>query len=303
MTAKSVRWQRGVALLSLLGAATGLGIAAPVAASASTTGGGAALNSEYVALGDSFAAGPLILPQVELDPCFQSANDYAHLVAQALHVGTFRDVTCSSATTVDMTSPQPADLPYDPPAPPQFDALTPSTTLVTVTIGANDAGLVSLASGCLNLLPPPLGTSCAATDTAGGVDKGAQAVDAAIPKVAATLDAIHQRSPHARILVTSYGDYMSPGGCYPLQPVWPQDGAYLQGLVDRIGSETAQLATTRPDVSYVDFIGPGADHNACDPGNNWVTGFVPVDGIVPLHPTAQGEAAFASLILAALGKN
>lgn len=300
MSAKSGRWQRGVALLSLLGAATALGVAAPVAASASTTGG-APLNSEYVALGDSFAAGPLILPQVELDPCFQSANDYAHLVAQALHVGTFRDVTCSSATTVDMTSPQPADLPIDPPAPPQFNALTPSTTLVTLTIGANDAGLVSLASGCLNLLPPPLGTSCAATDTAGGVDKGAQAVDAAIPKVAATLDAIHQRSPQARIIVTSYGDYMAPGGCYPLQPVWPQDGAYLQGLVDRIGSETAQLATTRPYVSYVDFIGPGAGHTACDPGNNWVTGLVPVNGIVPLHPTAQGEVAFANLILAALG--
>ena len=76
----------------------------------------------------------------------------------------------------------------------------------------------------------------------------------------------------------------------------------FRGHQQGIGTETAQLATTRPYVSYVDFIGPGASHTACDPGNNWVTGFVPVDGIVPLHPTAQGEAAFARLVLAALGK-
>lgn len=291
------RWQRGIALLSMLGAATAAGVAIPASA------GAVPLNSEYVALGDSFAAGPLILPQVALDPCFRSGNDYAHLVAAALHVNTFRDVTCSSATTDDMTSPQAASLPFDPPAPPQFDALTPSTTLVTVTIGANDAGLVGLAEGCLNLLPPPLGTSCKATDTAGGVDKGQAAVDGAIPKIAATLDAIHQRSPLAKVIVTSYGDYAPPGGCYPIQPAWPQDSDYLQGLVDRIGTETQALTASRPWTSYVDFIGPGAGHTACDPGTNWVTGFVPVNGIVPLHPTAQGEAAFARLVLAGLGSS
>jgi lysophospholipase L1-like esterase len=289
------RWQRGVALLSLLGAATAAGVAIPASADA------APVNSEYVALGDSFAAGPLILPQVALDPCFRSGNDYAHLVAAALHVAKFSDMTCSGATTDDMTNPQPASLPGDPPAPPQFDALTPSTTLVTVTIGANDAGLVGLAEGCLNLLPQPLGTSCKATDTAGGVDKGQAAVDAAIPKVAATLDAIHQRSPLAKVIVTSYGDYAPPGGCYPVQPIWAEDSDYLQGLIDSIGSQTQALTASRPWASYVDFIGPGAGHTACNPGTNWVTGFVPVNGIVPLHPTAQGEAAFARLVLAGLG--
>jgi lysophospholipase L1-like esterase len=200
-----------------------------------------------------------------------------------------------------MTNPQSASLPWDPAAPPQFDALTPSTTLVTVTIGANDAGLVGLAEGCLNLLPPPLGTSCQATETAGGVDKGQAAVDGAIPKVAATLDAIHQRSPHAKVIVTSYGDYAPAGGCYPIQPIWSQDSDYLQGLVDSIGTQTQALTASRPWASYADFIGPGANHTACNPGTNWVTGFVPVNGIVPLHPTAQGEAAFARLVLAGLG--
>jgi hypothetical protein len=296
------RWQRGIALLSLLGAATAAGVAVPASADAdpiTTT----QLNSEYVALGDSFAAGPLILPQVALDPCFRSGNDYAHLVAAALHVQKFTDATCSGATTDNMTQPQNADLPFDPANPPQFDALTPTTTLVTVTIGANDAGLVGLAEGCLNLLPQPLGTSCEATDTAGGVDTGQAAVDGAIPKVAATLDAIHQRSPLAKVIVTSYGDYAPPGGCYPLQPIWSVDSDYLQGLIDRIGTETQALTASRPWASYADFIGPGGHHTACNPGNNWVTGLVPVDGIVPLHPTAQGEAAFAHLVLATLGSS
>src|SRR5688572_4191049 len=58
----------------------------------------------YVALGDSFAAGPLI-PLQELNGCLRSTNNYAKLLAARLGAE-LRDATCSGADTDDMTNAQ-----------------------------------------------------------------------------------------------------------------------------------------------------------------------------------------------------
>lgn len=280
----------------LLAAATSFAIYSPPA------GAAAPVNDEYVALGDSFAAGPLILPQEQLDPCFRSTVNYPHVIAQALHAKVFRDVTCSSATTANiLTEPQKATLPWDPAMPLQLDAVSANTTLVTLTIGANDIGLAGLALTCLNLLPPPLGTSCEQTQTAGGVDRGAQLVDSAGPLIAKTLDAIHHKAPQARIVVTSYADFIQPDGCYPVQPVWPRDANYIQGLVNRLAAVTAGVAPQH-HAEFVDLITPGVGHDGCQLLQNWVNIVVPGTtlGIVPLHPTALGEQNFARIIVAHL---
>jgi len=253
---------------------------------------------EYVALGDSFAAGPLILPQEELDPCFRSTVDYPHVLAKSLGVKTFRDVTCSGATTANILStPQRANLPGLPAKPPQIQALTRHTTLVTVTIGANDIGLAQLALTCLNVLPPPAGKSCKATQTAGGTDRGARAVDSVADKLGDTLDAIHDQAPTARVVITSYANYIRRGGCYPEQPVWPEDATYMQGLVNRLGRVTARVAAEH-HADYVDFITPGTGHDGCNLTSNWANILVPGTtlGIVPLHPTALGEQSFARIL-------
>jgi len=256
------------------------------------------LAEEYVALGDSFAAGPLILPQEELDPCFRSSIDYPHLLAKSLGVKTFRDVTCSSATTANILStPQRATLPGLPAKPPQIDAVSRNTTLVTVTIGANDIGLAGIALSCFNLLPPPAGKSCKDTQTAGGIDRGARAVDSVADNLADTLEAIHDKAPEARVVITSYANYIQHNGCYPEQPVWARDANYIQGLVNRLGRVTARVAAEH-DAEYVDFIGPGAGHDGCQLTRNWANVLVPGTtlGIVPIHPTALGEQNFARIL-------
>src|ERR1700741_884171 len=92
----------------------------------------------YVALGPSAAAGPLIPnPDLSFLGCLRSTANYPKLVAQQLGL-TIKDVTCSGADTVDMTNPQETDLGT---APPQFDALTADTAVVTLHIGGNHAGL------------------------------------------------------------------------------------------------------------------------------------------------------------------
>lgn len=143
----------------------------------------------YVALGDSYAAGPGI-PAQRSDPigCYRSTNNYPALLARALNIRNYIDVSCSGATTDNMTSAQPSPLG---PNPPQFNALKPDTDLVTVTIGANDIDIGDLWSSCARLGPTdPLGSPCQRQSTAGGVDLYAQRVAAAAPKVARVLDGI-----------------------------------------------------------------------------------------------------------------
>jgi hypothetical protein len=185
----------------LLAAALSLLALAPIAR-ADTPG-----YHEYVALGDSWTADVVIVgtagaPTARYVPidCFQSTFDYPKQVAKALGVTKFYDASCGSATTRNFADPQPG-LPLGGTNPPQFSHLTPTTDLVTVGIGGNDADLASAVLGCLNLtgslvrLPYPLGASCKAKWTAGGVDRMSKNIKAAEPKVVAALKAIHRRSP------------------------------------------------------------------------------------------------------------
>ena len=89
----------------------------------------------YVALGDSYTAGPGIPHQTaESGGCRRSDHNYPHLVAAALGVARLIDVSCGSATTAHMTSPQ--ALPGGLTNGPQFDALTPDVDLVTLASAA-----------------------------------------------------------------------------------------------------------------------------------------------------------------------
>src|SRR6478735_1462380 len=114
---------------------------------------------EYVALGDSWSADVVLadthgLPDATYAPidCAQSHTNYPKLLAKQLGITNFRDATCGSATTDDFYAPQ-EDLPLGGTNPAQFDRLTPTTDLVTVGIGGNDAGIAGAAMSCINLLP------------------------------------------------------------------------------------------------------------------------------------------------------
>jgi hypothetical protein len=82
-----------------------LSVATVVAAGAHLPALGAAPGT-YVAVRDSFTAGPGALNQ-QLDQlgCFRSDHNYPHLVAQA-RGSALRDPSCSGAKTADLTAPQ-----------------------------------------------------------------------------------------------------------------------------------------------------------------------------------------------------
>jgi lysophospholipase L1-like esterase len=252
----------------------------------------------YVALGDSAASGPLILPVDLSSPgCYRSNRNWPKLVATQIGAPV-TDVTCSGADTTDMTNPQNTDAGA---VPPQFDVLGPDTTLVTLQIGGNDAGLVGLAESCLNLLPESLaGTSCADENTAGGQDVYGARVAAVGPRVAAVLDGIHQRAPGARVFVVGYTTYLPPNGCYPRVQVWARDANYIQAKIDQLNQVLATEAAAH-GATYVDIRTPGIGKDVCKSSSvRWVEPFVPGNVAAPLHPNATGMAGMAAVIAAAV---
>jgi hypothetical protein len=156
MMESTITFQRlRVGLLALVAAAVLL---------AGFAGGAAAAN--YTALGDSYAAGPLIPNPLLPLGCLKSSNNYAHLAAPGIGL-TLRDASCSGAETEDMTNPQNVD--PDGPNPPQFNSLDASTTVVSLTIGGNDIGFSEVAESCITA--NPFSHPCLDKYNAGGVDQ------------------------------------------------------------------------------------------------------------------------------------
>ncbi|WP_369639054.1 SGNH/GDSL hydrolase family protein, partial [Nocardia sp. JMUB6875] len=228
---------------------------------------------EYVALGDSWAADAAMTGvSAEFVPlaCAQSATSYAKLVAQALAVAQFRDASCASAVTTDLSEPQ--ALPDGTVNPPQFDRLTPDTDLVTLEIGGNDAGLAAIVPTCLTTSPHL--SNCARMRTAaGGEDAMSAAIRTAEPKVAATITAVRDRSPHARILLIDYLAGVSPGtGCYPHIPITDEDANWLGHKLIELDTMLARVAA-KAGIDFVDTYTGSVGHDACRPtGTRWVEG-------------------------------
>lgn len=256
----------------------------------------------YVALGDSYAAGPLVpIPTGEPAGCLRSDHNYPSVVAQSLGVAEFRDVSCSAATTENITGPQSVPLGTNPP---QLDALTADTQLVTISIGGNDVGFGDIVTECSTRSPTqPTGSACKDHYTAGGTDELAQRIDEAAPEIAAVLDAIDERSPEAQVLLVGYPAILPDEGpgCFPVVPFSPGDVEYLRGVEKALNAMLADQASAA-GMDFVDTYTPSIGHDACQlPGTKWVEGLVPTSPAAPVHPNAQGMKAIGGIVADAVG--
>jgi lysophospholipase L1-like esterase len=254
----------------------------------------------YVALGDSYTAGPLI-PVQQTDPagCLRSDHNYPHLVASALGVSDFRDASCSGADTNDMTAPQGVT---PGPNPPQFDRLRADTKLVTIGIGGNDIGFSEIIENCF--APTPSGQPCQDHYVRDGRDELSERIAATAPKVAAVLQGIHARSPEARVLVVGYIAILpeTGPGCWPQLPIAPDDVPYLRGIQKKLNAMLAEQADLN-DAKYVDAYTPSIGHDACQlPISRWVEPAVPTTPAAPVHPNLFGMQGYANVVLAHINK-
>ncbi|WP_188306288.1 SGNH/GDSL hydrolase family protein, partial [Streptomyces sp. CBMA123] len=269
----------------------------------------------YVALGDSYTAGPRIAPQVgEPGGCARSGVNYPSLLAKALALAPdrFRDVSCSGARTGDLKAPQKTD---DGANPAQLDALTPATRLVTLGIGGNDAGFMQVVTECardtlvgaVKDLVGENGSAAPCRDhyASGGTDEVRAKVDAAGEKVAETLREIGRRSPQARVYVVGYPALLpaDPAACVPVLGTTfaAADLGFLAEKERQLNGMLKQRAEAAGAV-FVDTAGPSAGHDMCAGEDaRWIEPPFPAHGLTPVHPNAKGEEGVAAVVLKAVG--
>ena len=258
--------------------------------------GAAEAAPRYTALGDSYAAGPLIPLPLPPYGCLKSSNNYAHLAQARLAYAEFADPTCSGAETDDMTQPQNVS---PGPNPPQLNSLSADTALVTLEIGGNDIGFSSIAEDCFS--PTPYGSPCRDMYVRDGQDEISRRIAETAPKVDAVLDGIRARSPQARILVVNYSAIFphTGDGCYPQMPVARGDVPYLRAKQEELNAMLADQAAAN-GAGLVDVYAASRGHDACaPPGVRWVEPYVPVNAAAPLHPNLFGMQAMADLVVTA----
>jgi hypothetical protein len=261
----------------------------------------------YVALGDSFVAGPLI-PIQDLGPtagCLRSSNNYPSLAAPATGMPKFRDVSCSGAQTKHMTEAQDVS---PGPNPPQFDALSDTTGIVTLGIGGNDIGFSDIATTCGEAFLLGFGNCTDIYAPPGQPDQLRQAIDETAPKVDAVLDEIGERAPRARVFVVNYLPIFPEGpdpilgieGCPAVLPISPTDVPYLRGIQKYLNQMLAEQAAANGAV-LVDAYTAGIGHDACQlPLVRWVEPAVFIPLAAPVHPNLQGMQGVADELRAAI---
>jgi lysophospholipase L1-like esterase len=266
----------------------------------------------YVALGDSYTAGPKIPDQTGSPAgCDRSSHNYPALVAKAVGVtaADFHDVSCSGATIAQLTAPQSTSNGTNPA---QFSALSATTRLVTLGIGGNDIGFSSMitqcvATGVLYKVAEKIGdisnkAPCKEKYTSGNADQVAQRISTAGGELTRALDGIRHRAPLARIYVVGYPSILPAdgAGCGDQMPLAPGDVTFLHQKEQQLNtmlSETAKAA----GATYVDTFTPSIGHDACAPADTrWIEPLKPSSPAAVVHPNQRGEQGMATAVLRVL---
>ncbi|ADP83329.1 SGNH/GDSL hydrolase family protein [Pseudofrankia inefficax] len=235
----------------------------------------------YVALGSSIASGFGISEQ-DGSSCGRSNRDYSQLVA-ARYGLKLVDVSCGAAFIPNVVDTRQGD------NPPQLDALTADTRLITISVGGNDIVFNGTALVCGN----------PATHCTAPADLDAKL--AALPGQLRTMvDAIRAKSPSARIVFVTYPREMPATNC-PAMSLDDDELSMLRSMGDKLEATFVDVFAKSNVVLVDPYAAPG-DHTACAaPSERWTNGFtVPTGEGFSYHPTALGHRAMADLIEKAL---
>jgi lysophospholipase L1-like esterase len=251
---------------------------------------------DYVALGDSYTAAPLVPSTDTSDACFRSDGNYPHLLAAELPDVRLTDVSCSGADSGSITAAQSLG---GHTVPPQLDAVSEDTDLVTIGIGGNDFGLFgSMSVGCLRLAQrDPDGAPCRDASRSGADDDLLGLAPRIQARVGRVIDAVRDRAPDATVVVVGYPRILPASGtCPELVPLAAGDYPYVAEL-NRALSDAVLAAAEESDVASVDVYAASRGHDVCS-DQPWVNGIETDPGrALALHPFATEQRAVAELIL------
>jgi lysophospholipase L1-like esterase len=244
----------------------------------------------YVAMGSSMAAGPGLGPPKPGTParCTRTFANYPTRLAEKLRLTLF-DATCSGATTEHILGPWNE-------LPPQIDAVTRDTRLVTLTIGGNDLNYVGglLAAGCGSEGTISIAGStfpCPPRRTPDAADYAK--VEANLREIARQVKA---RAPKARLVFVQYITLVPDSLC-EATPISPEDAGTARAIAERLAAITAKVAReTGSLLLAADEL--SRNHTPCD-AEPWAVGSPPdYDGSqgAPWHPNATGMRGVADAL-------
>jgi lysophospholipase L1-like esterase len=221
----------------------------------------------YVALGDSYSSGVGAGDYLSSSgSCDRSADAYPEQWAAANSPATFTSVACSGATTADVLSSQ-------------VSALSASTTLVSITIGGNDAGFSSVMETCVLSSTSTCLNAVAAAETF--------VADQLPARLDQTLQTIRADAPSARVIVLGYPelyDLSKSGTCIGLST---NDRVALNQGADALDGALQAAAQANHDT-FADVRGQFAGHEICDSGS-WLHSVDIFAISSSYHPTAAGQ--------------
>ncbi|MQS15111.1 SGNH/GDSL hydrolase family protein [Streptomyces kaniharaensis] len=232
---------------------------------AATSANAATVN--YVALGDSYSAGVGAGNYLgDSGSCKRSTNAYPYLWRNAHSPSSFTFVACSGARTGDVLNNQ-------------ISALNSGTTLVSITIGGNDAGFASTMQTCV------LDSEAACLDAvSAGEDYAQNTLPGQLDQV---YTAIRAKAPNAHVVVLGYPHlYKVGGGC--IFGIGDTKRAAINEAADVLDDVIAKRAA---DIgfTFADVRGIFGEHEICGSLTTWIHSTTwPIDE--SYHPKASGQA-------------
>jgi lysophospholipase L1-like esterase len=220
----------------------------------------------YAALGDSYSSGVGTGSYTLDSACKRGVYAYPYLWAQK-HAGTTLSfVACSGAKTSDLLANQ-------------IQAVTPATTLVTMTIGGNDIGFASLIQQCT------LSDCSAALDsTRANLDA---TLDIPLDNVFSTVKA--HAAATATIVVLGYPHVFSGASCFGTLGISSTEESKANQLSDALDAVISHQASLY-GVTYKSAISAFTGHAVCS-STPWLNGLNLFNTTESYHPDKAGHSS------------
>jgi lysophospholipase L1-like esterase len=228
-------------------------------------GSSQAAGTVYAALGDSYSAG---VGSGSYDSasgtCYRSSKAYPQLWAAAHTPSGFSFAACSGATTTDVINSQ-------------LGSLTSATSLVSISIGGNDAGFADVMTTCV--------TSSTSTCVA-RVNTARDYANNTLPgRLDAVYNAIAAKAPNARVVVLGYPRFYKLGTlCIGLSDT---KRSAINNAADLLDTITAKRAADH-GFAFGDVRTTFTGHELCS-GSAWLHS-VTLPVYESYHPTAAGQS-------------
>ncbi len=236
----------------------------------------------YVALGDSVAAGLGLSTYRDASACDRTNQSYPVLIARAQHYQ-LTDLACSGATIQNgILGSQDVNQLQEKP---QLQALfsQPKPQLVTMTIGANDIGWSKVLTRCYTSV-------CGTTSDQQALTYNIQLLQQHLANVFHAVQQHYGAHPPSVIVTSYYQVFPQNGTCSAIAPITQAETAWVNAATTTLNQTIASVAAQYPFVSYAHITFSGHSLCATQP---WIQD---IYASAPYHPTNTGQQAYATTI-------